>query len=479
MTFAMTATAATLDKPDALALAADPASFAPFVQPSLDAVGDMRTRMQGAGQWSPEQMAGRRWAVACVSLEVTQRCNLDCTLCYLSESAESVRDFPLEEVFRRIDIIADHYGAGTDVQVSGGEPTLRKREELIAIVQRLASKGLRPALLTNGIRATRELLSELAQAGLMDVAFHVDTTQQRSGYATEADLNALRSEYINRARGLPISVFFNTTVHAENFDDVPMLSAFFVANADVVRFASFQLQAETGRGVLGARTELIANHSVAQRLERGTGTPLKFNVLKAGHHDCNRSAVMLVVNGRAFDAFEDAAFVQRFMRETAHLQIDRGTPWRAVMSLLSAGLANPSLCAAALAWGAGLLWRMKAELLQARGRVYKLTLFTHNFMDACHLETDRVHACVFMAITQDGPLSMCAYNAQRDSYLLKPLKTSAGEWQPLAPGHKLNAHGAAHVIASVPIKWLKGRGRKAALAERSAATEANDAVCQP
>ena len=439
---------------------AEAATFVPFSAPSADAVGDMRSRMQHTGQWSPEQMAGRRWAVACVSLEITQRCNLDCTLCYLSESAEAVRDFPLEEIFRRIDMIADHYGPGTDVQVSGGEPTLRKREELVAIVARLASKGLRPALLTNGIKATRELLTELAQAGLLDVAFHVDTTQQRAGYATEVDLNVLRLEYINRARGLPISVFFNTTVHAGNFDDVPKLSAFFVAHADVVRFASFQLQAETGRGVWGARTELIANDSVARRLERGAGTTLKFNVLKAGHHDCNRSAVLLVVNGRAFDAFEDAAFVQRFMRETAQLQIERGTPWRAVRSLLAAGLANPRLTVAALRWGAGLLWRIKGELIQARGRVYKLTLFTHNFMDACHLQADRVNACVFMAITQDGPLSMCAYNAQRDSYLLKPLKTSAGEWQPLA--HERN------VVAPVPIKWLKGRGRKAALAERDA-----------
>jgi 7,8-dihydro-6-hydroxymethylpterin dimethyltransferase len=456
--------ALTCQSTQSLADTADPRRFVPFTAPEKNTVGDMRERMQHTGQWSPQQMAGRRWAVACVSLEITQRCNLDCTLCYLSESAEAVRDFPLEEVFRRIDLIVDHYGPGTDVQVSGGEPTLRKREELVAIVKRLAFKGLRPALLTNGIKATRELLTELAEAGLLDVAFHVDTTQQRAGYTTEADLNPLRLDYINRARGLPISVFFNTTVYAGNFDDAPMLSAFFVANADVVRFASFQLQAETGRGVLGQRTELIANTSVAHRLEQGAQAKLKFNVLHAGHHDCNQSAVLLVVNGRAFDAFEDAAFVQRFMRETANLQIDRGTPWRAVRSLMSAGLANPRLTLAALRWGAGLVWRMKAELIKARGRAHKLTLFTHNFMDACHLDADRVNACVFMAITQDGPLSMCAFNAQRDNFLLKPLKTSEGEWQPLAPGRGV----VDGVVASFPVKWLKGKSREAAMAARAA-----------
>ena len=67
---------------------------------SLD---DIAVRMQTTGQWSDRQAAGRRWSIGCVSLEITQRCNLDCTLCYLSESAEAIRDLPLDEVFRRID----------------------------------------------------------------------------------------------------------------------------------------------------------------------------------------------------------------------------------------------------------------------------------------------------------------------------------------------------------------------------------------
>ena len=436
-----------------------PGDWKPLAVPALDAVGDMRARMQRTGQWQAHQMAGRRWPVACVSLEITQRCNLDCTLCYLSESSEAVRDFPLEEIFRRIDMIVQHYGPGTDVQVSGGEPTLRPRDELVAIVRRLSERGLRASLFTNGIKATRALLAELAAVGLNDVAFHVDTTQQRAGYDSEADLNQLRREYISRGRGLPISVFFNTTVHAGNFDEVPMLAAFFVAQADVVRFASFQLQAETGRGVLGARAGVIDNNSVAQRLQQGCGVPLGFNVLAAGHHECNRSAVLLVANGHAYDAFADAAFVQRFMRETAHLRIDRGTPWRALRSLLRAGLARPRLSAAAVRWALVLAWRMRADLFAGRGRVHKLTFFTHNFMDACQLDGERVDACVFMAITQDGPLSMCAYNAQRDQHLLRPLQTSKGLWQPLPAGHD--------AAQTFPIKWLKGRPRVQALRERS------------
>ena len=436
--------------------AAEVAALTPLAAPSVDPTGALRERMRHTGQWAPNQMAGRRWPVACVSLEITQRCNLDCTLCYLSDSAEAVRDFPLDEVFRRIESIHAHYGPGTDVQVSGGEPTLRRRDELRAIVAKIAALGMRGSLFTNGIKATRELLQELAQTGLTDVAFHVDSTQQRAGYANESELNALRLEYIERARGLPLSVFFNTTVHDGNFDDVPALAAFFVAHADVVRFASFQLQAQTGRGVLGARTEQIDNHSVAARLQQGAGTALRFNVLQAGHSDCNRGAVLLAINGRTYDAFEDAAFVSRFMRDTAHLRIDRGTPWRAFRSLLGAALRRPAQSLAAMRWAARFAWKARRDLLAARGRVHKLTFFTHNFMDACSLQRERIDACVFMAITHEGPISMCAYNAQRDRWLLQPLATAAGVWQPLRGS------------AVIPLKLLKGRAREAALRAREA-----------
>ena len=424
---------------------ADINALRPAHAPSADALGDQRWQLQRNGQWNGGQMAGRRWAVACVSLEITQRCNLDCTLCYLSENAEAVRDFPLEEIYRRIELIHQYYGPGTDVQVSGGEPTLRRRDELLAIVRRLKARGLRASLFTNGIKATRELLAELAQAGLNDVAFHVDMTQQRAGYASEDDLNALRREYIDRARGLPISVFFNTTVHANNLASVARLAAFFKDHADVVRLASFQLQADTGRGVLGARVEAINNDSIAARLQQGAGTTLLFNVLKAGHHDCNRSAVMLVINGRAYDAFAERAFVERFMRETAGAVVDRGTPARALLSLLAAVVRRPRLVLATVAWALRFAWLARRDLWAARGRVHKLTFFTHNFMDACALDRARIDTCVFMAITQDGPLSMCAYNARRDEYLL-PAQTAGS-------------------IKAIPIKLLKGRARETWLRE--------------
>ncbi len=77
---------------------------------------------------SPNQVLGRSQTIGCVALEITQRCNLDCTLCYLSEHSQSVRDRPLPEIFRRLDNVVTHLGEGTHVQITGSDPTLRKHK---------------------------------------------------------------------------------------------------------------------------------------------------------------------------------------------------------------------------------------------------------------------------------------------------------------------------------------------------------------
>ncbi len=426
-------------------------------------------RMQRTGQFSDGQAAGRRWAMGCVSLEITQRCNLDCTLCYLSDSAEAVRDIPLEEIFKRIDHIAVHYGPDTDVQISGGDPTLRDKVELSQIVRYIRAKNMRSSLFTNGILLTRQWLRSLVEDGLNDVAFHVDMTQERKGYASEVDMHAVRLKYIEMARGLPVSVIFNTTVFADNMHEVSALADFFVQHNDVVRFASFQLGADTGRGTVPGRDPVtITQASVCQAIERGAGVALNFDALHGGHKSCNRYAMLLTVGQRRFDALADGPFVARLMRETADMVIPRGQSLRGAWALAVAMLGKRQLL-----WGSAkrlghILWQAKGQLINAcfkQGKlvppIRKISFFTHNFMDACDLDAERVDACVFMAATAEGPISMCAYNAERERILLKPIVLSNGQtWQPLAVAPDKNGE------IKIPLKWLKGKPREAALEQR-------------
>ena len=389
-----------------------------------------RQAMIATGQWDASQSMGRSWPIGCVALEITQRCNLDCTACYLSEHSQAVKDLPLEEVLRRIDMIHARYGCHTNVEVTGGDPTLRRSDELLAIVRRIRGLGMRPSLLTNGIRASRELLVGLVEAGLVDVAFHVDITQERKGYRTEGELNALRRSYIERARGLPLAVFFNTTVCDGNFDQLPEIVAFFVEHSDVVRLAAFHPQAQTGRGILGPRSPRITTGSVIGQIERGAAARLSFDTAHVGHSRCNRYGMAFVVNGRVYDVLDNKRLYELLLARTARSYFDRQSRRRAVTTFLGCLLRNTDVVVRGAGWFAAKLWRMKRDLATAHGQVNKLSFMVHNFMDACNLEKERVDACVFMAATKDGPVSMCLHNAVRDNFILDPvpLQKPDGEW---------------------------------------------------
>ena len=443
---------------------------APQSQP--ERLARMADRMRRTGQWSPAQVAGRRWTLGCVSLEVTQRCNLDCTLCYLSDSAEAVRDIPLEDLFRRIDGIAAQFGPNTDVQISGGDPTLRDRAELSQIVRYVRATGLRASLFTNGILLTRKWLQQLAADGLNDVAFHVDMTQGRKGYTSEADLNALRLRYIDMARGLPVSVLFNTTVFAGNMHEIAGVADFFVQHNDVVRFASFQLGADTGRGKVAGRDPVtVTQESVCKAIERGAGVALNFDALHAGHRACNRYAMLFTVGRQRFDGLADGEFVARVIRDTADVAFERDQGLRGAWALGKALLGNRNLWAGFARQALRIFWQSRGQWVNQGLRVppvRKISFFTHNFMDACSLDSERIDACVFMAATVDGPMAMCAYNAERDIHLLKPIRLSNGQtWQPLAMAPDANGE------IRIPLKWLKGKSRDAAMDERKARAQAH------
>lgn len=420
-----------------------------------------RRLMRDLGLWSPAQAYGRRWGVGCVAVEITQRCNLDCGLCYLSDSSEALKDLPLGEVMRRLDEVRRIYGEGTDVQITGGDPTLRDHDELVAIVRHAAAIGLRPALFTNGIRATRELLVRLAAVGLVDVAFHVDTTQNRKGYGCEVDLNALRDDYIERADGLGLNVIFNTSLHAGNIGEIGDLVRYFFARAGTISFASFQLQAATGRGVLGVRPESLTSSAVCADIDAALAARLSWDFPLGGHPACNRYACVLATGTEAFDLYQDRPFMERMLEEAADVRLDRRQRLRSVATLLRFWLGRPGLWMPGLAWVIRLAWRMKRGLWRGRGRVEKISFFVHNFMDACRIERDRAEACVFMVATADGMRSMCVVNAQRDRFLLPPVSLDQGDrrvyWDPVTGTTSERAHAPSAVRIS--RKTAKGRVR--------------------
>ena len=430
----------------------------------LEAKETARHAMVDTGCWSKQQQMGRRWAIGCVALEITQRCNLDCTLCYLSEHSEAVADIPIEEIYRRIDEIHALYGPNTDVQVTGGDTTLRKRDELISIIRYIKEKNMRSTMMTNGIKATRPLMIELAKAGLNDVALHVDTTQNIKNATDEQSLNKYREKYINNIKGLGISIMFNTTVHQGNFHEIPDLIKFFVSHADSIRTVSFQSQADTGRGIADKRAEIITQETVWKQIEKGLGTPLNHEAVRTGHKKCNRYGMTVVTNNRAYDLFSNSDLIGDLQASTSNITFDRKHKWRTTAKIIGWAFSNPKYILPIAAWGFDVLKQIKKDLILNKGKVNTLSFFSHSFMDACNLDQERIDACVFKTMTKDGPVSMCAHNANRDDYILQTIPIVKEQevkfWHPLEG--KIYGKNPEVVIKNpknYPKKKLKGKSR--------------------
>jgi hypothetical protein len=389
----------------------------------------MAERFQGlaSAYQTRNQVLGRRSTIGCVALEITQRCNLDCTLCYLSDYSEAVPDPPLEELYAKLDRIKDKFGVQTNVQITGGDPTLRKREELVAIVRYAARIGLYPALFTNGIKMSREMLKELADVGLVDVAMHVDITQERKGYASEMALCEVRDRYLERAQGLGLSLIFNTTVCDENVHEVPDLVRYFVSRAGELGMASFQMQAETGRGYLRKKGPALTKQLMRDLIDEGCGKRLSWDALLIGHPQCHNIAYTIVSGGKVIDLFDDQEVLERWLKDFGQVQADRARPVRTGLNVLRHTMTEQP---AWLAYGGRWVLHKLAQvappaLLQAvkerrLPQVAKLSFFIQNFQDAEALDADRIQHCSFHVATRDGTISMCEHNARRDDYIIPP-----------------------------------------------------------
>ncbi len=422
----------------------------------------LRTALKVHGELGARQTGGRLFPMACVSLEITQRCNLDCTLCYLSDRAELAKDVPLPILLARIDMVFQHYGAGTSLQISGGDPTLRKIEDLEALVRHIRSRGMRSCFMTNGIKATRTMLERLAAAGLDDLALHVDLTQERKGYDTEVSLNEVRDAYIQRAEGLGLRILFNTTVFEGNFTELPDLVRYFRKRADAITLISFQMQADTGRGVLRERDGEITQSSVTNAISDGIGIPLDFDAVSVGHSHCNRYTSLLVAGGEIISPLTNRLLIEDAIaalddldeREEGNLNVRR--------TLRRIAVNKPTLALRLLGEAGKWIWQLRRGLLRSRGRASRMSILVHNFMDASKLEKSRCESCVFMVATENGPLSMCVHNAERDSHIFAPMRieTESGpRWWNAETGEMSQRPdtpvNVAHEI--IPRKRLKGR----------------------
>jgi MoaA/NifB/PqqE/SkfB family radical SAM enzyme len=97
-----------------------------------------------------------------------RQCNLACAYC--NEYDDVSKPVPLEEMKRRLDILA---GMGTSIlTISGGEPLMHP--DLDEIIRHIRRRGMIAGMITNGFFLNRERIERLNAAGLEHLQISID-----------------------------------------------------------------------------------------------------------------------------------------------------------------------------------------------------------------------------------------------------------------------------------------------------------------
>lgn len=182
-------------------------------------------------------------------IEVTSLCNLGCAFCFADSGASGYSDPDLSDIRCRLEALLAN-GYTCNIQLSGGEPTLR--DDLPEIVDLGKSMGFEFIQLnTNGLRLASDLhfLEQLKEAGLSSVFLQFDGTENgtyqelRGGDWLDAKVRA-----VENCRKMELGiVLVPTLVSGVNLHRAGDIISFAMEHVPAIRGVHFQPVTYVGR----------------------------------------------------------------------------------------------------------------------------------------------------------------------------------------------------------------------------------------
>jgi hypothetical protein len=174
-------------------------------------------------------------------LEVTDICNITCEGCYRQHMTGHKT---LDQLKEEVDLFI-RWRNPDNFSIAGGEPLIHPN--IIELVAYIASRGVKPVILTNARALNPQILKELKKAGLAGFTIHIDSHQNRPHWIgkSEAELNELRQQCADMvaAEG-GMYVIFNSTVYPSTFHEIP----------DIVRWGEANIEKVNGLVFITYRT---------------------------------------------------------------------------------------------------------------------------------------------------------------------------------------------------------------------------------
>lgn len=334
----------------------------------------------------------------CVLLELTNRCNLRCPVCFASAGEQTPHDLSVEEIGKQYDLLMEH-GGPFNIQLSGGEPTLR--EDLDKIIALGKEKGFTFFQLnTNGIRLAREdgYAAHMAKAGVSVVFLQFDGLDDeiyqtlRGAALTETKLRAIEN---CKAAGLPV-VLVPTVAPGVNDHALGDILRFALAHAPHVRGVHIQPISYFGRCGLEAPEKRLTIPAVLRRIQEQTDGLMKASDFGGGGAEspyCSFHASYLR---------KDDGSLKALPRRRSQCCCVKSSDARDFVSQQWSGKA--SCCD-----GDSDTASLDAFLRQTVENTFTVSGMV--FQDAYNLDLDRLRRCYICEVdTQKGMIPFCAYN---------------------------------------------------------------------
>lgn len=352
-------------------------------------------------------------------IEVTLRCNMACPLCYASAGTASPPSDPtLADIGQRLDALKRASGA-CNVQISGGEPTVR--DDLPGIFDLVRQRGFGLVQLnTNGLRLAQEAdyAATLADAGLESVYLQWDAVSDAAFRMLRGRdcLDFKRRAVVNCARaGLGV-VLVATVVRDVNDHELGALLRLALELGPAVRGLHLQPAAFFGRYpwplAEAPRLTLAEIMNALARQAPELVRPEHLRPPACEHELCSFNAAYRRVDGTGKPGLEwlhqggsccDAARPLQQLILPLPTAAEGSRAARRFVALHWRGQRGP-----APADGAGDAFD---RFLAQEGVARHFTLSGMAFQDALSLDLDRVRGCCIHVVRPDGRLiPFCLHN---------------------------------------------------------------------
>lgn len=216
-------------------------------------------------------------------IEVTSRCNLNCKFCFADSSYNKDEDISIEKIKFLYERVLK-YSGNCNIQLSGGEPTVRNDlPQIIRLGRELGFNFVQ--VNTNGIRIAQDegYVKELKEAGLASIFLQFDGTNDsiykklRGRELLELKIKAL--ENCNKY-GIGV-VLVPTLVPGINVDNIGEIIDFALENIAAVRGVHFQPVSYFGRIPNIPRDgDRITLPELIDKIEEQTKGKIKVNSMK-------------------------------------------------------------------------------------------------------------------------------------------------------------------------------------------------------